>query len=354
MQWKTLLVALIIVIVVVLALASFFFVFHPKAPSQPTIQPAVNTTQPQPAQNVAQPKTKPPTIIATIEASQGGRVQANGTETATWNSSRPFTLLVEAVPERCMALDYWLVNDTILKGRRLNLTIAGNTTIEAFFTKPQYTLTIKANITGARAIVNGYSYDLPVELPFPACSHVVVETGIHVKAEALNNTISINVVRDTTITLYYRQLPPRWYQVPIVTNGTAMPVTMYATPLVRNNGTIEATSDGWIHLKGTLMFLQVYVPWNLTHVTVEVRNATQKVQVLRYCDWGMVPYAYGDMLSNDRPKIYFNRCRCTFPYRLETSQCSIRFIGGRYPDDEPGMVAISVIGEAWVRIQASP
>jgi hypothetical protein len=204
MQWKTLLVALIIVIVVVLALASFFFVFHPKAPSQPTIQPAVNTTQPQPAQNVTQPQPKQPTIIVTIEASQGGRVQANGTEIAAWNSSRPFVLVLEAVPERCMALDYWLVNDTILKGRRLNLTIAGNTTIEAFFTKPQYTLTIKANVTGARAIVNGHPYDLPVELPFPACSHVVVEPGIHVKAEALNNTISMDVTRDTAITLYYR------------------------------------------------------------------------------------------------------------------------------------------------------
>jgi len=258
------------------------------------------------------------------------------------------------VPERCMALDYWLVNDTILKGRRLNLTIAGNTTIKAFFTKPQYTLTIKANVTGARATVNGQPYDLPVELPFPACSHVVVEPGIHVNAEALNNTISINVTRDTTITLYYRQLPPRWYQVPIVVNGTVTPVTMYATPLVKNNGTIEVTSDGWIHLKGTFVFLQVYVPWNLTHVTVEVRNATQDVTVRRYCDWGVVPFAYGDMLRNDRPKIYFNGCQCTFPYRPETSQCSIRGISGRYPDDKPGMVSISVIGEAWVRIQASP
>lgn len=137
-------------------------------------------------------------------------------------------------------------------------------------------------------------------------------------------------------------------------NGTVTPVTMYATPLVKNNGTIEVTSDGWIHLKGTFVFLQVYVPWNLTHVTVEVRNATQEVQVLRFCDWGMVPFAYGDMLSNDRPKIYFNGCQCTFPYRPETSQCSIRFISGRYPDDEPGMVAISVHGEAWVRIRASP
>ncbi|MCC6003564.1 MAG: hypothetical protein LM590_04415 [Thermofilum sp.] len=354
MQWKTLLVALIIVIVVVLALASFFFVFHPKAPSQPTIQPAVNTTQPQPAQNVAQTKTKPPTIIATIETSGGGRVLANGTGTATWSLTAPFTIELEAIPDECMAFTHWFINGSYVSQQRLSLRIAGNTTIKAFFTKPQYTLTIKANITGARAIVNGHSYDLPVELPFPACSHVVVEPGIHVNAEALNKTISMDVTRDTTITLYYRQLPPRWYQVPIVANGTTTPVRMYATPLVKNNGTIEATSDGWIHLKGTFVFLEVYVPWNLTHVTVEVRNATQEVQVLRFCDWGMVPFAYGDMLRNDRPKIYFNGCQCTFPYRPETSQCSIRFIGGRYPDDEPGMVSISVDGEAWVRIQASP
>jgi len=102
MQRKTLLVT--VVIVAFVASVLLYFSLQPKTPSQSSLQtqPAVNTTQSQQAQNATQPQAKPPTIIATIEASQGGRVITNGTATTTWNSTAPFVLVLEAEPERRM------------------------------------------------------------------------------------------------------------------------------------------------------------------------------------------------------------------------------------------------------------
>jgi len=69
---------------------------------------------------------KPPLIVATVEASQGGRVLANGTDTATWNSTKPFTLKLAAIPDKGYVLDHWLVNGSDAGGQlRLNITVAG-------------------------------------------------------------------------------------------------------------------------------------------------------------------------------------------------------------------------------------
>ncbi|MFZ8855161.1 MAG: hypothetical protein ACO2OQ_03240, partial [Thermofilaceae archaeon] len=82
MQRKTLLVAL--TIVAIAASATLYLLLQPKAPSQP-------------AQNAVQPQPKPPTIMARVEATQGGRVLANGTATTAWSSTKPFTLTFEAL-----------------------------------------------------------------------------------------------------------------------------------------------------------------------------------------------------------------------------------------------------------------
>jgi hypothetical protein len=157
MQWKILLVTL--VIVGVLALALFFSVLQPGVPGLAQL-----------AQNVAQPK--PSLITARIEADQGGRVIANSTETAAWNSSRPYTLKLEAKPEECHVFDHWLVNGTRIDGERLNLTIAGNTTVSAVFRRLSYRLSVVSNMSWGLIAVNGSVAKLPFEEALP-CGTIV-------------------------------------------------------------------------------------------------------------------------------------------------------------------------------------
>ncbi|MEM0039389.1 MAG: hypothetical protein QXY20_02170 [Thermofilum sp.] len=152
MQWKILLVAL--VFVVVLASALFFFVFKPKLPGLAQL-----------AQNFSQPK--PSLFTARIEAGQGGRVIVNGTETAAWSSTGPFTLKLEAKPGECHVFDHWLVNGTRLEGEMLSLTIKGNTTIKAVYKRFSYRLSVVSNASWGLLAVNGSVAKLPFEAEVP-------------------------------------------------------------------------------------------------------------------------------------------------------------------------------------------
>ncbi|MEM0009541.1 MAG: hypothetical protein QXU36_04820 [Thermofilum sp.] len=148
MQWKILLVAL--VFVVVLASALFFFVFKPKLPGLAQLA-----------------QLKRSMIVARIEASQGGRVLANGTETAAWNSTRPFTLVLEAKPGECHVFDHWLVNGTRLEGEMLSLTIAGNTTVSAVYRRLSYKLSVLSNASWGLLAFNVSTVQLPFEAEVP-------------------------------------------------------------------------------------------------------------------------------------------------------------------------------------------
>ncbi|MEM0208562.1 MAG: hypothetical protein QXX32_01410 [Thermofilum sp.] len=136
--------------VVVLASALFFFVFKPKLPGLAQLA-----------------QLKRSMIVARIEASQGGRVIVNGTETAAWNSTRPFTLVLEAKPGECHVFDHWLVNGTRIDEGRLNLTIAGNTTVSAVFRRLSYRLTAVSNASWGLLAVNDSSVQLPFEAEVP-------------------------------------------------------------------------------------------------------------------------------------------------------------------------------------------
>jgi hypothetical protein len=148
MQRKTLLV--ILVIVVVLALALFFFVLQPKLPGLTQLG-----------------QLKRSMIVARIEASQGGKVLANGTKTTAWNSTGPFTLTLEAKPDECHVFNYWLVNGTRLEGEMLSLTIKGNTTVSAVFRRLSYRLTAVSNASLGLLAVNGSTVQLPFEEEVP-------------------------------------------------------------------------------------------------------------------------------------------------------------------------------------------
>jgi len=376
MQRKTLLVTLVIVAIVVSAF--LYFLLQPKAPSQTAtqpVQPIVNATKPQqsqnatqiqtqpqqPAQNATQPQTKPPTIIATIETSQGGRILVNGTETVTWNSTRPFVLILEAVPERCMALDYWLVNDTRLSGNRLNLTIAGNTTIKAFFTKAtNYTVEITSNSSGAVAIVtvdNKAVYTLPVTLRVNACATITVKPWETQELRPLNGTLKVTVERDTVLKLFFQLKAQPLGSLPVYINGTLVEAKTWRDPFFESRGTIEVTSDGWIHLVGNPLVFYIYIPLNYTHVNVTVRDVappptdpglTIPIDVMRYCDWGTSPFAYGKVVPIHVKKvtIVFTGCY-TQPWNTAE-------VGRRYSMELPGAIAIDLHGEAWIKIEARP
>jgi hypothetical protein len=158
MQRKTLL-ALALVTVAVLVSVLLYFLLQPKTPvqTQPA-QPIVNATKPQQSQNAtqAQPQPRQPTIIAKIDVGKGGRVLVNGSETVVWNSTKPFKLELEAVPDRGYVLDHWQVNGSEAGATlRLNITVAGNTTITAVFRKVSFTarflnvtVPVKVNVTG--------------------------------------------------------------------------------------------------------------------------------------------------------------------------------------------------------------
>ena len=173
MQRKTLLVTLAIVAIVVSAF--LYFLLQPKTPGQAPVQtpiqpaqPIVNATRPQQSQNATQAQPQPqqaqnvtqqpkqPTIMANINASKGGRVLVNGTGTTTWNSTRPFKLVLEAVPDKGYVLEHWLINGSEAGAQlRLSITVAGNTTVSAVFRKTVFTarflnvtVPVKVNATG--------------------------------------------------------------------------------------------------------------------------------------------------------------------------------------------------------------
>jgi hypothetical protein len=373
MQRKTLLVTLAIVAIVVSAF--LYFLLQPKTPGQAPVQtptqptqpaqPIVNATKPQQSQNATQAQTQPqprqPAIIATIEASKGGRVLVNGTDTTTWNSTKPFKLVLEAEPERCMTLDYWLVNDTRLSRDRLNLTIAGNTTIKAFFTKATYyTVEITSNSSDAVSIVtvnNEVVYTLPVTLRVNACSTIAVKPWETQELRPLNGTLKVTVERDTTLRLFFQLKVQPLGSLPVYINGTLTEAKTWRDPFFESRGTIEVTSDGWIHLVGNPLVFFIYIPPNYTHVNVTVRDVappptdpglTAPIEVIRFCDWGTSPFAYGKVVPIHVKKvtIVFTGCY-TQPWNTAVT-------GRRYIMELPGAIEIDLYGEAWIKIEASP
>jgi hypothetical protein len=311
-------------------------------PPQPA-QPPQNITQPQPPET---PKPKPPTITATIEASQGGRVLANGTATTAWSSTSPFTLVLEAVPDKCMALDHWLINGTIKQtGTRLSLTIAGNTTVRAVFARAKsYWVLVDTNSSWTSASINGTAYALPHELQVPACSVLVIVPRETEKTYPLNKTLTILVTGNMTVKLYYHVKLPPWARFPVVVGGRVVQLEAKWDPEIPCHGVFEVSQDGWVHMDGFFL-LFVQVPWNYTRVVVRARGVHGDLCAFRYCEWGEQPIAYGHCFAY-RSEVTFIGCRTTD----EGSYIE----GKRYPDEPPGAIRIGLIGEAWVRIEAYP
>jgi hypothetical protein len=283
--------------------------------------------------------------MARIEASQGGKVLANGTAMAVWNSTKPFALVLEALPDRCMALDHWLVNGTVKQAMRLNLTIAGNTTVSAVFARARsYRVLVDTNSSWTSASINGTAYALPQELQVPACSALVIVPRETEKTYPLNRTLTILVTGNTTVKLYYHVKLPPWARFPVVVGGRVVQLEAKWNPEIPCHGVFEASQDGWVHMDGFFL-LFVQVPWNYTRVVVRARGVHGDLCAFRYCEWGEQPIAYGHCFAY-RSEVAFIGCRTTD----EGSYIE----GKRYPWEPPGAVRIGLIGEAWVRIEAYP
>ena len=291
MQRKTLL-ALVLAATLALVL---YFMFQPRAPSQPPAQtqPPVNATQPQ-AQNVAQPQPKPPLITATVEASQGGRVLVNGTEAGVVSSTRPFTLVLEAMPDRGYALDHWLVNGTDAGGElRLNLTIAGNTTIAAVFRRVAFTarflnvtVPVKVNVTGRVYTGDfqlGFNGSLAVEVaPYGADDAGCVPYNKTHKACLLGwlngskplhvRYLYANLTGDATFVQLWKLVKANYSAALIdiwIGNTTIKTIAEPSKILLVPFDATYETVNGWFHVKGeNFAFFVKMPPWRKLRIYV--------------------------------------------------------------------------------------
>ena len=278
MQRKIFLVTLVIIVIVSLAL--LYFLLQSKAPSPTPTQPAqpvVNTTQPQQSQNAtqAQPQPRQPTIIAKIDVGKGGRVLVNGTGTTTWNSTRPFKLVLEAVPDKGYVLDHWLVNGTDAGAQlRLNITVAGNTTITAVFRKVSFTarflnvtVPVKVNVTG-KVYTGDFQLGFNNSLSIEVAPYNVDDAGC-TPYNSTHKACLLGWLQDTK-PLYVRYLRADLAQDTNFTQLVKFVKANYSAALIDiwiGNTTIKTTAEpsktliipfdatyeavnGWFHIKG--------------------------------------------------------------------------------------------------------
>jgi hypothetical protein len=174
---------------------------------------------------------KPAQVLASIEVEGRGSVSANGTSKALWNSTKPFALVLKAVPEKCWAFKGWLVNGTPYSGEaNATLLVKGNTTVKAVFERPVYAVslvpvfhpaTLGAN---ASARINGTLHPLPVNASAPACSLLEVEPVAPEGWVALNGTLRLTVNGSLSVKLLFAKTVARVelrnVLVPVAVNGT--------------------------------------------------------------------------------------------------------------------------------------
>ncbi|MEM3944509.1 MAG: hypothetical protein QXW40_05130 [Thermofilum sp.] len=229
------------------------------------------------------------TYLLQLEVEGSGKLLVNGTPTGLVNLTRPFTALVEAVPDACHVLRQLLVNGTPVEDSKFELAVAGNTTVKAVFERPIHTLLIVANVVNASALVNGVLHTLPVELSLQRCSVVNVTPVAPKGYRPLNGSVVLEVEKDESVYLAFEKvaalvklssiLAPVWVNATWV-NGTFTPartlyendtllevplnVTLYIEPFTDQKGCTEyndthlACVTGWrVKLHG----------WTLNNVT---------------------------------------------------------------------------------------
>jgi hypothetical protein len=261
------------------------------APQQPVEVPVgVNATQP--AERAERPR--PPVIVAVVEASGGGRVLVNGTEAGVVSSTRPFTLALEAMPDRGYALDRWLVNGTDAGAQlRLNVTIAGNTTVSAVFRRVAFTarflnvtVPVKVNVTGRVYTGDfqlGFNGSLAVEVaPYGADDAGCIPYNRTHKACLLGwlngskplhvRYLYANLTGDATFVQLWKLVKANYSAALIdiwIGNTTIKTIAEPSKILLVPFDATYETVNGWFHVKGeNFAFYVKMPPWRKLRIYV--------------------------------------------------------------------------------------
>jgi len=159
-----------------------------------------------------------PLVAASIEVEGRGSVLANGTLLRSWNSTKPFALVLEAVPEKCWAFKGWLVNGTPYSAEpNATLLVKGNTTVKAVFERLRYRLTFASNASWGLLAVNGSVVEAPYEVEAPCGSllyltllaggngtHGFTPVGFLVNGSFAGKPLELRVYGSASVTALYR------------------------------------------------------------------------------------------------------------------------------------------------------
>ena len=159
-----------------------------------------------------------PLIAATIEVEGRGSVLANGTLLRSWNSTKPFALVLEAMPEACWAFKGWLANGSFHSAEpNATLTVRGNTTVKAVFERLRYRLLFASNASWGLVAVNGSVVEAPYEVEAPCGSilyltllsgsnetHGFAPLGFLVNGSFAGKPLELRVYASANVTALYR------------------------------------------------------------------------------------------------------------------------------------------------------
>jgi hypothetical protein len=161
---------------------------------------------------------KPQRITASIEVEGRGLVLANGTPLPSWDSTKPFKLRLEAMPEPCWVFRGWLVNGSFHSGEaNATLLVGGNTTVKAVFERLRYRLTFASNASWGLVAVNGSVVETPYELEAPCGSllyltllagsnetHGFTPVGFLVNGSFAGKPLELHIYASANVTALYR------------------------------------------------------------------------------------------------------------------------------------------------------
>jgi hypothetical protein len=161
---------------------------------------------------------KPQRITASIEVEGRGLILANGTPLPSWDSTKPFKLRLEAMPEPCWVFRGWLVNGSFYSAEpNATLLVGGNTTVKAVFERLRYRLTFASNASWGLVSVNGSVVETPYELEAPCGSllyltllagsnetHGFTPVGFLVNGNLTGKPLELHIYGSANVTALYR------------------------------------------------------------------------------------------------------------------------------------------------------
>jgi hypothetical protein len=161
---------------------------------------------------------KPQRITASIEVEGRGLILANGTPLPSWDSTKPFKLRLEAMPEPCWVFRGWLVNGSFHSAEpNATLLVGGNTTVKAVFERLRYRLTFASNASWGLVSVNGSVVETPYELEAPCGSllyltllavsnetHGFTPVGFLVNGNLTGKPLELHIYGSANVTALYR------------------------------------------------------------------------------------------------------------------------------------------------------